>query len=226
LIKKVSRFICSQEQMVFYDYLYDNFTYKEEVRKEFVFRPLASGDYEEFSSFLALQRDSEPIFKPSFDLKEAMERLNNGEICHICENMGRIVGYSWFTKTEKHIPEIGVTVSPGPHGLYLYNSYVSKSNRRKNVLGGNISTPGKNFLRDGFSRVITCVMVWNKPSRAAVQKLNFKIAGRVTVGYVLTFRYMINTCRHITFLNNAGPFEFYTKLWNKLRNGSIQPKDK
>ncbi|MEN6317242.1 MAG: hypothetical protein ABFD82_00590 [Syntrophaceae bacterium] len=210
--------------MIFYDYFYDNLTRKE-VSKEFLFRPLVPGDREEFSSFLGLQRDSEPIFKPSFDLKEAMERLDNGETCYICENMGRIVGYSWFTKTEKHIPEIGVTISPGPRELYLYNSYVYKNARRKNVLGGNINTPGKDFLQDGFPRVITCVMAWNKPSRVAVQKLNFKIVGRVTVGYVLTFRYMINTCRNITFLNNTSPFEFYIKLWNKLamvpRNSSI-----
>lgn len=211
--------------MVFYDYLYDSSTFKGEVPKDFVFRPLAPEDYEEFSSFLALQHDSEPIFKPSFDLKEAMERLGNGETCYICENMGRIVGYSWFTNTEKYIPEIGATIIPVPHELYLYNSYVSKDNRRKNVLGGNINAPGKNFLQDGFSRVITCVMVWNKPSRAAVQKLNFKIVGRVAVGYILTFRYRINTCGHITFLNNAGPFEFYIKLWNKLRNGSTSLKN-
>ncbi|MHB8108701.1 MAG: GNAT family N-acetyltransferase [Syntrophorhabdaceae bacterium] len=219
MIKRVSRLIYSQQQMVFYDYLYDNPAYQEEICKEFVFRPLTSGDKEEFSAFLAAQRDSEPIFKPSFDLNEAMERLHNGEICYVCENMGRIIGYSWFTKTKKYIPELGVSINPGPQELYLYNSYVSKDNRRRNVLGGNINAPGTNFLQDGFSRVITCVMVWNKPSRAAVQKLNFKIVGRLTVGYLLTFRYKINTCKRITILNDSGPFEFYTKLWSKVYNG-------
>ena len=215
-LKMISRYIFSRSRMVFYEYPYSNPDPWQPSEDGPIFRVLTVSDLGRLSELLAIQRDCEPVFKPA-GIQQAAARLETGEVCYICEKEGRIIGYSWFAKGEKYIPEIESTILLGQKDLYLFNSYILKDHRRRNVVGGNLSAARKDLIPQGFAREITATMEWNKPAGGSLMKLNFRVAGTVTAGYLLTFRYVINTCRDIVFRNQTGTFGFYRKMISKLR---------
>lgn len=217
MLRRIARFVFSRTTMVFYEYHYSNPDTGQPPQDGFTFRALElPSDHGELSELFALQRDSEAVFKP-VGTEEAMRRLQKGEACYIGESQGGIVGYSWFAKGEKHIPEIESTICLGSKDLYLYNSYILKSYRRQNVVGGNINAARKDLIPRGFAREITATMEWNKAAGGSLAKLNFTVAGTVTAGYFLTFRYMINGCRDIAFRNETGIFGFYRRMFSKFK---------
>ena len=216
VLRRIARFVFSRTTMVFYEYHYNNRDAWRPPQDGSIFRALVlPSDHGKLSELLALQRDSEPVFKP-IDMQEAARRLQKGEVCYIGENQGKIVGYSWFAKQEKYIPEIESTICLGPQDLYLYNSYIVKAYRRQNIVGGNINAARADLIPQGFTREITATMNWNKAAAGSLMKLNFRVAGTVTAGYFLTLRYMINGCRDIAFRNETGIFGFYRKLFRKF----------
>ena len=217
MLRRIARYVFSRTTMVFYEYHYGNPDPWQVPRDGFTFRALAlPSDHDGLSELFTLQRDSEPVFKP-VGTEEAMRRLQAGEVCYIGESQGKIVGYSWFAKREKYIPEIGSTIRLGPEDLYLYNSYILKAYRRQNIVGGNISAARGDLAPRGFAREITATMDWNKAAGGSLLKLNVRVAGTVTAGYFLTFRYMINGCKGIAFRNETGIFGFYRKMFGKLK---------
>lgn len=217
MLRRIVRFVFSRTKMAFYEYHYSNPDPWQPPLDGFTFRALElPSDYDELSELFALQRGSEAVFKP-IGTEEAMRRLQVGEVCYIGENRGRIVGYSWFAKGEKYIPEIESTIRLGPTDLYLYNSYILKDYRRQNIVGGNINAARKDLIPRGFAREITATMDWNKAAGGSLLKLNFRVAGTVTAGYFLTFRYMINGCTGIAFRNETGLFGFYRKMFSKFK---------
>ena len=216
ILRRIARFVFSRTTMVFYEYHYNSPDPWRPSQDGTIFRALAlPSDHSRLSELFALQRDSEPVFKP-IDIQEAAGRLHKGEVCYIGENQGKIVGYSWFAKQEKYIPEIESTICLGPQDLYLYNSYIVKAYRRQNIVGGNINAARADLIPQGFTREITATMNWNKAAAGSLMKLNFRVAGTVTAGYFLTLRYMINGCRDIAFRNETGIFGFYRKLFRKF----------
>ncbi len=216
MLKRIIRYLFSTTRMVFYEYPYNGRDPWQAPQDGPVFRALEPSDLDKLSELLDVQRDCEPVFKP-IDIQEAALRLEKGELCYVCEDEGEFIGYSWFTKKDKYIPEIESTILLGQKDLYLYNSYRLKDHRHRNVLGGNLSAARKHLVPQGFAREITATMDWNKASREAVRKLNFVVSGIVTTGYLLTFRYLINTCRDIAFRNETGTFGFYRKMFGRLR---------
>jgi hypothetical protein len=217
MLRRIARFVFSRTTMVFYEYHYNNPDPSQPPQDGFTFRALElPSDYGELSELFALQRDSEPVFKPVGE-EEAMGRLQKGEVCYIGESQGRILGYSWFAKGEKYIPEIESTICLGSKDLYLYNSYILKAYRRQNIVGGNLNAARKDLVPRGFAREITATMDWNKAAGGSLVKLNFRVAGTVTAGYFLTFRYMYNGCRDIAFRNGTGVFGLYRKLFSRFR---------
>lgn len=223
LMKKIARLIFSRTTMVFYEHLYGDPDPWRESQDGLTFRSVLPSDLPGFASLLALQRDAEKVFLPA-DMPEVEARLSRGEKCYICESDGRIIGYSWFAKESKYIPEIRSTILLGSGDLYLYNSYILKAHRRQNVVGGNLNAARKDFIPGGFVREITATMSWNRAAGGSLSKLNFKVAGLVTTGYLFTFRYMINTCKDIAFLRERGTCELYRRLFARLRTASFSRK--
>jgi|GEM_PF-1109640 len=216
ILRRIRRYIFSRTTMVFYEYRYASTNPWSSPRNGFVFRPLTlPADHDRLSEIFAVQGDAEPIFRP-VEMEEAAKRIEEGEVCYIGEDKGRIVGYSWFAKKEKYIPEIGSTIRLKPSDLYLYNSYILKDYRRRNIVGGNVDAARKDLVPRGFKREITATMDWNKAAGGSLLKAKFQIAGTVTAGYFLTFRYMINSCRDIAFRNETGTFGLYRRIFRKL----------
>ncbi len=221
-LRRIGRYIFSRTTMVFYEYHYNNPSPWSCPRNGFVFRPLAMpSDHDSLSEILAIQEGTEHVFRP-IDVEEAARRLEEGEACYIGEDAGRIVGYSWFAKGEKYIPEIESTIRLRPSDLYLYNSYILKDYRRRNIVGGNVDAARKDLVPRGFTREITATMKWNKAAGGSLLKAKFQVAGTVTAGYFLTFRYMINGCGNIAFRNETGMFGLYRKIFRRLGFPSVR----
>jgi hypothetical protein len=229
MLRRIGRYLFSRTTMVFYEYPYDNPDPWHFAQDGFVFRPLAlPADHDRLSEILALQADREPVFRP-IGMEEAARRLQRGEVCYVGEDQGRIIGYSWFAMKEKYIPEIESAILMRPGDLYLYNSYILKDYRRQNIVGGNIHAARKDFIPRGFTREITATMNWNKAAGGSLLKLKFRVAGTVTTGYFLTFRYLKNGCRDIAFRNETGVFGLYRKLFRRFRDrmssmGPVMPR--
>lgn len=216
MLKRIIRYLFSTTRMVFYEYPYNGQdTWQAPVNGP-TYKALGHSDLGKLSELLDVQRETEPVFRP-IDIREAADRLERGEVCYACEDGGKIIGYSWFAKGKKYIPEIESTIFLGPKDLYLYNSYILKDHRRRNVVGGNLDAARKDLIPRGFSREITATMGWNKAAGGSLTKLNFRVAGTVTAGYLLTLRYVINTCGDIVVRNETGTFGLYRKMFGRLR---------
>ncbi len=217
---RIGRYIFSRTTMVFYEYHYNNPSPWSCPRNGFVFRPLAMpSDHDSLSEILAIQEGTEHVFRP-IDVEEAARRLEEGEACYIGEDAGRIVGYSWFAKGEKAHSRSNRPSASGRQDLYLYNSLKGlpppQHSRRY------VDAARKDLVPRGFTREITATMKWNKAAGGSLLKAKFQVAGTVTAGYFLTFRYMINGCGNIAFRNETGMFGLYRKIFRRLGFPSVR----
>ena len=181
-----------------------------------IFRELRPGEWRGIEDILATQKAAETVFRPAFDADEACERLRNGGYCFVCEDKGRIVGYTWFAAPEKYIMEVQSTLRLKEGQAYAYNAYVAKKYRGGNIFRDLLITGARVLHFRGFTGGVAAAISWNGATRAILPKVAFSEIGRVTVGYFFTIRYMTNTCRGVSLVTNAGPFEFYRKLFRKL----------
>lgn len=203
--------------MVFYDYSYEYFSVKHKSQNEFIFRDLRTNDYPEFSYLLTCQKNEETIFQPIFDIQKTAERIKNGEYCFICEDQRKIVGYVWFASKKKYIQEIQSTLLLGNSEVYSYNGYILKSHRGQNILQVLRDVGRKELISRGFKREITARMNWNLSAKRAILKSDFTSIGSVTVGFFLTFRYIINKCNKVHLINEGSFLEFYSKCLQKMK---------
>ena len=211
-MNKILRYLFSKKTMVFYHHYLETFIFKFKTHNEFIVRQLRPSDYQKFSSLLTHQRNHETVFKPIFDIRDAANRIRDGEYCIICEHQGQIVGYLWYATHKKYIQEIQSTIHLAADEVYLYNGYVRSSYRGQNIAPILRNGGCKELIDRGFKREIASRMSWNLPVERALLKSHFKVIGPVTVGFFLTFRYMINKCNDINLTDEGNPFEFYFKL--------------
>lgn len=203
--------------MIFYACDYDGLTFRNIANGEFTYRELTQEDHQAFAVFLAIQRDSENVFAPIYDIAGAFERLDNGEYCLLCEDHGEIVGYIWFATNKKFIVELQAILYLAKNEVYSYNAYVRKSHRGRNILAAIRDIARLKLIERGYKREITARMDWNESSRKTIIKSGFEEIGNVTAGSLLTFRYMMNSCKDITLVNMSSPLEFYVKLWGHMK---------
>ena len=151
-------------------------------------------------------------------MQELVERIKKGEYCFICENQGKIVGYSWWATNKKYIWEIQSTISIAADEAYEYNGYVSRNFRGQNVMPTLLHEGRVQLRKIGFKRSIGARLAWNYPAELPLLKSGFRLIGRVTVFFFLTFRFTFNTCRNMTLKNHGNILEFYNKLFQKMAN--------
>lgn len=216
-ISKILRHIFSRKTMVFYEFSLKGFNHEAKSQNEYIYRQLTPDDYSQFSVLLTEQTNNETLFSPIFDIKEAAKRIKNGEFCFICEDKGEIVGYAWFAPKKKYILEIHSTIELVADEVYGYNGYVKGVYRGKNIISTLLAACHRELRREGFEKIIIAAMVWNRSVASALAKSGYNIIGYVSIGYFLTFRYWLNKCKNIKLVNEANPFEFYTKLFQKVR---------
>lgn len=217
LWSKAQRHIFSRKTVIMYRYSMSDVASSEyEPRNGLVFRELSGGDYQAFESLLAAQKAKEAVFTPVFDILGAQERLRKGGYCFVCEDRGRIVGYTWFASREGYLMEVQATIKLRQGQAYAYNSYVMRDYRGGNIFGNLLIAGARVLCRRGFTGGVAAAMDWNAASRKTLSRVGFSEMGLLTVGYFLSFRYMINTCENLTLVSEAGPFEFYRKLFSKL----------
>jgi len=217
LWSKVLRHIYSRKSLIIYEYTMHGLASSIlEPVDGLVCKELRPEEWKGIEEVLAMQRAAETIFEPAFDAAEAYERLRDGGYCFVCEDKGRIVGYTWFAAGEKYITEIQSTIRLKEREVYAYNAYVARSYRGNNIFRDLLITGARALYLRGFTGGLAAAMVWNGATRAILPRVAFSETGRVTVGYFLTIRYMINTCRGISFVSSVGPLEFYKKLFRKL----------
>ncbi|MRR38708.1 GNAT family N-acetyltransferase [bacterium] len=217
LWSRILRHIYSRDTLIMYEYSMHRLASASLAPANgLVFRELRPGEWRAVGDILATQRAQDTVFPPAFDEAEAYKRLHNGGYCFVCEDKGRIVGYTWFAAGEGHITVIQSTIRLKERQAYAYNAYVIKGYRGANIFRDLLVTGARALLLKGFTDGVAYAMTGNGASRAVLPKVAFSDIGRVTVGYFLTIRYLTNTCRDICLLSHASPFEFYRKLFGKL----------
>lgn len=217
-LRKLIFFIFSRTKMIFYTYRYCEDTPSHWSNNGFSFRALAYSDHEKLLQSFAIQGSSEKFVFQPIKLQQVIERLHRGEMCYIGETKGKIAGYCWIVRNKFYIYQIDHAINLEPTDLYFYNAYVLKKYRRYDVMKGNILAVRRDLIPQGFNREIIAIMNWNNPSRQFALKMGFEEAGSITTGYVLTFRYTINTCKHLNFSSEAGVLDFYRRLFNKFKS--------
>jgi len=215
---RVLRHLFSWKTLIMYRYSMSDLASLEYESHDggLVFRELAGGDFPAFGDLLATQEAREPVFKPAFDIAVARERLRNGGYCFVCEDGGRIVGYTWFASGEGHLVDARVKIRLDERQAYAYNSYVMHEYRGSNIFRHLLIAGARVLCPRGFTGGLGAAMNWNAASRNILARAGFRTAGHLIVGYFLSFRYLINTCRGLTLYRTAGPFEFYRKLFTRL----------
>jgi hypothetical protein len=74
------------------------------------------------------------------------------------------------------------------------------------------------MIKAGFTREIIARMGWNARADHVLKKLNARALGSVTVGFFLSFRYVIKNFDGFELIDEAGAFELYRKLFQKIKN--------
>ena len=199
--------------MLFYEFLLDSFHHTNNNQEEFTFRELPLKDVESLSNILNIQRLNETKFKPTFDVGGAFERISNGELCFVCENNNKIVGYSWFASGNRYIPEIQFILKLSNNDFYCYNWYIIKEWRNKNIIRSIVHTAFLSLKDKRFKRAIVGYLDWNKAAERVFYKLNLKSIGFITVWYCLTLRFTNNKCKKLEAVNKGSIFDFYIKIF-------------
>lgn len=218
-LEKIKRFFFSKKTMVFYNFSYDDYSPLYGSEEGLVFEELQPESVSELLPILELQACSETIFAPIFDVNESVERMNRGERCFFSKTDGKMTNYIWFCPNEKFIPEIQCTLKIHPGEVYVYNAYAVPEHRGRNSHNFVHDCARLKLIKAGFKREIIARMVWNaRADHVLRNKLHARPIGSVTVGFFLSFRYVIRDVEGVELIDEAGTFEFYTKLFQKIKN--------
>ena len=205
--------------MVFHDFYYEDFAPRYGSEEGFVLGQLRPENVSELLPVLDLQSRNETLFAPIFDINASLARLNRGEQCFFSRANGKLANYIWFCPNDKHIPEIQCTLRLRPDEVYVYNAYVIPEYRKKNINVLVHDFARSRMIEAGFNREIIARMVWNTRADYVLQeKLGARAIGSVAVGFFLSFRYVIRNVEGVELIDEAGPFEFYKKLFLKIKN--------
>jgi hypothetical protein len=218
LLKKMKRFFFSRKTMIFYDFYYEGFAPRYGTEKGFVLEELQPEIVSELLPILDLQSRNETFFTPIFDVNESVERMNRGERCFFLKANGKMTNYIWFCPNDKYIPEIQCTLKLRPGELYVYNAYAVPEYRGKNFHVFVHDCARSRMIKAGFTREIIARMGWNARADHVLKKLNARALGSVTVGFFLSFRYVIKNFDGFELTDDAGPFELYRKLFRKIKS--------
>lgn len=215
----MKRFFFSKKTMVFYDFFYDNYSPLFGHDEGFVCEELRPERVSELVPVLDEQARCETLFVPIFDINGSIERMNRGERCFFSKADGEMINYMWFCPNEKYIPEIQCTLKVRPGEVYVYNAYVVPGHRGKDLTVSVYEFARSRMVRAGFTREIIARMDWNaRTDHILRNKLHARPIGSVTVGFFLTFRYVKRDYEGFELIDEAGPFEFYKKLFRKVKN--------
>ena len=215
-MRRILRHIYSRKTVFFYEYPLERPTGLEDKSGKYEYVRLSDKYYPQFEELLSLQKKEESVFVPTFTLNDATDRIGSGEFCFLCIDNNEVVGYCWFASKQKYLHEINATINLDDHWIYSYNAYVTKKYRGQNIVNYLFSEACKYLSIHGYTNSISFRMNWNISVQKAMIKLGFSLIGSFSVGYFLTFRYMINRCGKITIVNHSNPFDFYRKLIRKV----------
>ena len=204
--------------MVFHDFYYEGFAPRYGTEKGFVLEELQPEIVSELLPVLDLQSRNETLFTPIFDVNESVERMNRGERCFYLKANGKTTNYVWFCPNDKYIPEIQCTLKLRPGEVYVYNAYAVHECRGKNFHVFVHDCARSRMIKAGFNREIIARMGWNARADHVLKKLNARAIGSVTVGFFLSFRYVIRNVESVELIDETGPFELYRKLFQKIRD--------
>jgi GNAT superfamily N-acetyltransferase len=207
----------SSKTMVFYDFSYDRFAPGCSPSQDgLIVRQLHPEEVVALTEILYQQAKKETLFEPAYNVKDAADRVLQGEYCFVCEEDGKIVGYLWFCPTKRYIPEIQSTLKLQPGEVYVYNAYVLPEHRGRDIIPGLYKAARSLLAENGFKREIIARLNWNQSSESVLNKVDAVVIGDVTVGFFLTFRYVHQRCTAINLVHQGSSIEFYKKLFRKV----------
>ena len=206
------------KRMVFYEYPIRDIPIEVDSPSDLQYKELTNNEYGQLEELLKVQNKTETVFQPIFNLADAIERIKSGEHCFICKKDNMIIGYVWYATEKKYILEINATIHLKKTWIYGYNAYVRQEFRGKNIADYLFLKSVKVLEKKGYTRMIVFRMNWNKSVERAMMKVGFSPIGYVKVGYLFTFRYLINRCKRLLLMDESNPFEFHQKFYLKLKN--------
>lgn len=128
-------------------------------------------------------------YKKPFTIKDADERLNDGQIFFVIKHNGHIVGWRWYAFQEVYCSEFSCKIKIKKKQCYAYNLFVDK-NYRGNDLAAILIVNAERYLKKiGVEFVWSINYDWNVASQKTVINSGAKKIGYYSVINVLGFKY-------------------------------------
>lgn len=128
-------------------------------------------------SDLLLYTDSNPWLTRSDFLFEASKRFANGELLYSIVKDGSLAHYGWLTKGGRihRFTEVDMEFKSPPESVILYDFYTEPKFRRQGLYQQNIKQLLYDSFKMGFKEAYIGVAYKNIPSKAAIEKMGFKL---------------------------------------------------
>jgi len=216
-ISQLEKFVFSKKIMAFYDYSYENLKEDFEFTNDVNYMSLTPEDLPKLQPLLEVQRMKETVFKPTFNIRDAAERLKQGEFCYACEEKKEIIAYHWVARNEKYIPEISSRILLRANEVYAYGAYVHPVQRGRNLNSKLVKYSHLELKKQGFCRTILARMIWNNSVEKSLKKAEMNYLGNCSISFFMTLRFFKNACRDVTLIDEGGMLEFYRKLSDRMK---------
>lgn len=132
---------------------------------------------------LARREDIEaliPVFQRGKE-QEISNRFENGHLCFVAEQGGKIIHYTWVCFGGYYTEEIESQLSFGPDVPYIFDVFTLPQQRGKGI-AGQVIEKACVYLRDqGYREVFTSVVAENAASLSIVRKVGFREVKVITL---------------------------------------------
>ena len=204
--KKLKQFFFSKTRMIFYEFLLDSLTGRQETPPGIRFSRFALSDIDLLEKTVAQME-----FESMFTLKDVKPRMDAGNILYEARKEGEIIGYFWVDFGECHIHNLGV-LSLASDELYCNNAYIRNDYRGRGLYNLLRVFALRELKNEGYRRAVGCYYSWNHAARRMNKKLGVDLIGTATFGYIAGVRYCLNTVKTNEIAFQEGP----SALWRKL----------
>jgi SAM-dependent methyltransferase len=140
---------------------------------------VSGGEDLEISSLSAAEVDEFLEFRSYAPRATVLERLEEGQLCHLVRNNGELIHCSWSTTGQIRIEYLGCHCRLRSDAIYIYESYTAPEFRGKSVSVFRSKVVHKYYRGRGYRRYVSVSWPENRPAHRAIIKSGARKSGRM-----------------------------------------------
>lgn len=153
-----------------------------------------------------------------FTLNEVDQRNKDGHRFYVAKKNEKIIGYVWYLISKFKIQEFDATIYLKPNEVYSANAYIQPDFRGLGILNYMRAYVYDELKKNGYTRVLTFVVDWNKSAIRMHEKWGSAPIGIVRLCNILTLSFQYSNVTSIKLAFHGGPFLLWKKLYRRIRN--------